>query len=169
MVTIRPELPEDTTDIRRVNEEAFERAVEANLIEKLRARDKVTLSLVATSEDRVVGHILFSPVTIESAGQSCTALGLGPMSVLPSYQNSGIGSQLVSAGLEECRRLGCEIVVVLGHAEYYPRFGFVKASTHGIGCEYDAPDEAFMVLELREGALAGRGGTVKYQPEFNDA
>ncbi|MFC2059129.1 GNAT family N-acetyltransferase [Chloroflexota bacterium] len=168
MVTIRPELSEDAADIRRVNEEAFERAVEADLIEKLRARDKVTLSLVATSEEGVVGHILFSPVTIESAGQNHAALALGTMSVLPSHQNSGIGSQLVRAGLEECRRLGHEIVVVLGHAEYYPRFGFDKASAHGIGCEYDAPDEAFMVLELRDGALAGKGGTVKYQPEFGD-
>ena len=90
------------------------------------------------------------------------------MAVLPEQQRSGIGGQLIRAGLDECRNLGHEIVVVLGHAAYYPRFGFVPANPKGINCEFAVPEEVFMVLELREGALAGRGGVVKFQPEFSE-
>ena len=169
LITIRPQTPEDATAIRQVNEEAFGGTVEADLVERLHSRQAFTLSLVATGEDGVVGHILFSPVTIESERVSFTAVGLGPMAVLPAFQGRGIGSQLVRAGLEGCQRLGHEIVVVLGHPDYYLRFGFVPASTYGIRCEYEVPDEAFMVMELRKRVLAGRSGMVKYQPEFNEA
>jgi len=168
MLTIRRERPEDINSIRYVNEQAFGQKDEAELIDKLRNRDTVTLSLVSGWEEQVVGHILFSPVTVESENSSFEAVALAPMAVLPAYQRNGIGSQLVRIGLEECRRLGYEIVVVLGHAAYYPRFGFVPASTYGIKCEYDVPDEVFMALELRKGALSGRSGVVKYQPEFNE-
>jgi putative acetyltransferase len=169
MLTIRQEKPEDIASIHHVNEEAFESSEEAAIVEKLRSRQGIALSLVAILDSEVIGHILFSPVTIMGENTSFPAIGLGPMAVLPSCQRKGTGSQLVRAGLEECRRLGHEIVVVLGHAEYYPRFGFVPASRYGIKCEYDAPDEAFMILELRQGALAGRSGVVKYRPEFNEA
>ena len=168
MLVIRPETPEDSAAIRSVNEEAFGSSSEADLVEKLRSRQAYTLSLVATDGDKVIGHILFSPVTIGSTDTSFGALGLGPMAVLPSYQRKGIGSQMVWAGLEECRRLGHEIIVVLGHPDYYPRFGFVLAKPKGIDCEFEVPEEAWMVLELREGALAGRSGTVKFQPEFHE-
>ena len=90
------------------------------------------------------------------------------MAVLPAYQHKGIGSRLVRVGLEECRHLGHEVVVVLGHPDYYPRFGFVSARPKGIYCEFEVPEEAWMVLELREGTLVGRNGTVKFQPEFKD-
>jgi len=169
LLTVRPQTPGDAAAIRRVNEAAFGGTVEADLVEKIHSRQAFTLSLVATGEDGVVGHILFSLVTIESESLSFTAVSLGPMAVLPAHQGRGIGSQLVRAGLEECQRLGHEIVVVLGHPDYYPRFDFVPASTYGVKCEYEVPDEAFMVAELREGALVGRSGTVKYQPEFNEA
>ena len=114
-----------------------------------------------------MGHIMFSPVTIVSEDSSFDALGLGPMAVLPAYQNKGIGSELVRTGLRRCADTGQEIVVVLGHPDYYPRFGFKPAKTWGIRCEFDVPDDVFMVKELRAGALAGPGGVVKYQPEFN--
>ncbi len=169
MITIRPEAPEDVAVIRRVNEEAFGGIVEADIVEKLRSRQGFALSLVATDVDKVVGHILFSPVAVESESTSFEVMALAPMAVLLAYQRKGIGSQLVRAGLEGCRRLGYEIVVLLGHPDYYPRFGFVPAMPKGIDCEFEAPDEAWMILELREGVLAGRKGTVKFQPEFSDA
>ncbi len=168
MLTIRRETPKDIDSIRYVNEQAFGQKEEAEIIDKLRKRDVVTLSLVAVQADQIVGHILFSPVSVESEDSSFEAITLAPMAVLPEYQRKGIGSQLVRVGLEECRRLGHEIVMVLGHPDYYPRFGFVPASTYGIKCKYDVPDEVFMALELRQGALSGRSGVVKYQPEFNE-
>jgi len=168
MLTIRPETPGDTGAIRAVNEDAFGNSSEADLVEKLRTRGAITLSLVATDRNKIIGHILFSPVTIASGNAIYEALGLGPMSVLTSCQRQGIGSQLVLAGLQECRRLGNKIVVVLGHPDYYPRFGFVPASTYNINCEYDVPDEVFMAMELFTGALEGKSGTARYQPEFNE-
>jgi putative acetyltransferase len=169
LLIIRPEKPEDKPAIRHINEEAFGRKEEAKLIEKLRNRGMLTISLVAIQDDKTVGHIAFSPVKVESEHSSFEAITLAPIAILPAYQHKGIGSQLVRAGLKECRHLGHEIIVVLGHPNYYPRFGFIPAKPKGIKCEFEAPDEAWMVLELREGALAGRQGTVIFQPEFKEA
>jgi putative acetyltransferase len=168
MAIVREERAEDVASVRRVNEEAFGRAAEADLVDALRANGKVVLSLVAVEGDEVVGHILFSGVDIEYAGEQYAAVGLAPMAVLPEFQGRGVGSQLVRAGLEQCRRAGHRSMVVLGHPEYYPRFGFVPASRYGIKSEYDVRDEVFMAMELSEGALSGRGGTARYQPEFNE-
>jgi len=169
MLSIRREAPEDIDAIRHVNEQAFGRVTEADLVDQLRNRGVLTISLVAVQDGEIIGHIAFSPVAVESGPASFEAITLAPIAVLPAHQRQGIGSQLVRAGLEECRQLGHEIVVVLGHPDYYPRFGFALCKPRGIGCEFEAPDEAWMVLELREGALAGRDGTVKFQPEFHDA
>jgi len=166
MLIIRPETSKDIAAIRHINEEAFGQKEEAEIVEKLRRRGVLTISLVAVQDNEIVGHIAFSPVKVESEHSSFEAIALAPMSVLPACQRKGIGSQLVHAGLEECRRIGHELVVVLGHPNYYPRFGFVPASTYSIKSEFDVPDEAFMVLELRQGAFSGRSGIVKYHPEF---
>ena len=166
MIFIRHERSGDAHAIRFVLEEAFGQSNEADLVDALRHRGALTLSLVALRENEVVGHILFSPVTIESPGSSFNAIGLGPMTVLPPYQGKGIGSRLVRIGLEQCRQAGHEIVVVLGYPDFYGRFGFVPTRHRGIRCEFDVPDDVFMVMELRQGALAGRGGLVRYQPEF---
>ena len=168
MLTIRKETPEDTLAVRYINKQAFGRDVEPDLIDKLRKRRGFVLSLVAVEENRVVGHILFTPITIESESASVTAVALGTMSVLPEHQRQDIGSQLVRAGLEELKKDRHEIVIVIGHPEYYPRFGFSPASKYGINCEFEVPDEVFMALELSEGALDKVSGTVKYQPEFSE-
>jgi putative acetyltransferase len=169
LLTIRLETPEDRVAIRQVNQEAFGRKAEAEIVEKLRERGVLSPSLVAVQNDVVIGHIAFSPVEITTEDSSFEALTLGPIAVLPPHQNKGIGSQLVLAGLDECRRLGHEIIILVGHPNYYPRFGFVPANAKGIACEFEVPDEAWMILELREGALAGRQGTVSFQPEFKEA
>ena len=169
MVSIRPEIPKEIDSIRYVNEQAFGQTAEAAIVDKLRNRKALTISLVATKDNEVVGHIAFSPVMIESQFSSFEAVALAPMAVLPAHQRKGIGSRLVRAGLEECHRLGHDVVVVLGHPDYYPRFGFVPGKQRGINCEFEVPDEAWMVLELKEGILRGRSGTVKYQPEFQEA
>jgi putative acetyltransferase len=169
LLIIRLETSEDRASIHHVNQAAFGQKEESEIIEKLRDRGILSLSLVAVQDDVVVGHIAFSPVEITSENSSFEAIALAPMAVLPLHQSKWIGSQLVSAGLNECRRLGHEIVFVLGHPNYYPRFGFVLAKSKNIKCEFEVPDEAWMVLELREGALAGRQGEVSFQPEFTEA
>ena len=167
MLTVRGETPQDGAAIRRVNEQAFGRPAEADLVDALRRRGLLTVSLVAVEAGQLIGHIAFTPVAIQGVEATFPALGLGPMAVIPSRQRQGIGSLLVTRGLAECLAGGWTSVVVLGHPEYYPRFGFVPARTLGITCEYPVPDEVFMVLQLTPAALAGRGGMARYQPEFN--
>lgn len=169
MLNIRPEENKDINGIRFVNEEAFGRKAEAALVDNLRKRKVVTLSLVAEIKGQIVGHILFSPVTIEPDGEGFNAVTLAPIAVLPAYQRQGIGSKLVREGLEESRLLGNHMVFLVGHAEYYPRFGFVKAAPEGFKCEVEVPDEAWMVLKLQPDAPPQRGGTVYFRPEFRDA
>lgn len=164
---IRPETIDDKEAVRSVNEQAFGRAAEADLVESLHAAHKVVLSLVAVQEGQIVGHILFCPVAIQAKTESYDAIGLGPMAVLPQFQRQGIGSALVRSGLEALRQQNHPLVIVLGHPEFYPRFGFLPASASGIGCPFDAPDEAFLLAELSPGAAAGKSGTVVYPPEFN--
>lgn len=166
MPVVRPETPDDIASIRYVNEQAFGQEDESMLIEKLRKRGVLAISLVAVQDSEIVGHIAFSPVVVKSDDSSFEAIALGPMAVLPMYQRKGIGSQMVLAGLEECRRLIQEVIVVLGHPDYYPRFGFVLAKPKGIDCEFEVREEAWMILQLREEALAGRRGIVIFQPEF---
>ncbi len=167
MIKIRFEEPRDIPEIYRVNRLAFGRTGEADLVNSLRNSNALALSLVAENVGAIVGHIAFSPVTIESENPSFEALGLGPMAVLPNCQRTGIGSQLMKASLKECEKSRYGLVVVLGHPDYYPRFGFAPASQHEIIWEGKAPDEAFMVRELKKGELSKVRGIVKYRSEFN--
>ncbi len=162
---IRPERPADIPHIRAVNLTAFETSTEANLVDVLREQAEPIVSLVADDGAAIVGHILFTPVTL-TAHPELRIIGLGPMAVVPTRQRQGIGSALIHEGLERCRQLGFGAVIVLGHAEYYPRFGFTRASHSGLACEYDVPEDVFMVLELDQGILKGKSGTIRYHPAF---
>lgn len=162
---IRPERPEDISGIRHVNQSAFDTAAEADLVDALRKQAHPIVSLVAVDSEAVVGHILFSPMT-PPAHADAQIMGLAPMAVLPDRQRRGIGAALVRAGLDECRRLGFGAVVVLGHAGYYPRFGFVPASGFGLKSEYDVADDVFLAIELSPGALRQQTGTIRYHPAF---
>jgi putative acetyltransferase len=162
---VRAEKLEDVEAVRKVNVAAFGREGEADLVDQLRGVAS-TFSFVAIKSEKVVGHIFFSPVTIEENWDDLLILGLAPVSVLPDYQRQGIGSLLIQHSLEKCAESGCKAVVVLGSSAYYPQFGFIPAKEKGLRCEYSVPDEAFMVLELESGALERCAGTVKYRSEF---
>ena len=167
-VTIHLESAADVPGVRQVNERAFGQPAEAGLVEKLRHTCADSLSLVA-EDDAIVGHVLFTPVVIESAERRVAGMGLGPMAVRPERQRQGIGSQLVRRGLDILRERQCPFVVVVGHPEYYPRFGFQAASKHGLVSQWDSvPDEAFMVLVLDARAMAGASGVARYRDEFNE-
>jgi len=164
-VLVRAEQPQDTDAVREINTLAFGGTLEARLVDALRGAAGA-ISLVATTDGRAVGHILFTPITIDPPSTTKAVAGLAPMAVHPEFQRAGIGTRLVRAGLEECRRHGYAAIVVVGHPEYYPRFGFVQGHTKNLACEFEVPPEVFMVLELEAGALDGCRGVIRYRPEF---
>jgi putative acetyltransferase len=168
MNIIRHEAEGDLAGIRYVHEKAFERPGEADLVDSLRDREAILISLVAERDGQVVGHIAYSLVQIKAGESTFNALGLAPLAVLPQLQRQGVGTELIESSLDDCRREGHALVIVLGHPDYYTRFGFTRADAYGIVCEFDVPPEAFMVKELQEDALTGVHGTVFYAPEFHE-
>lgn len=161
---IRPEQSGDAPAIRRVHESAFPTPAEADLVEALRAGGDLWLSLVAADGWEVVGHVAFSPVTVD--GEPSSGVGLAPVAVHPDRQRQGLGTRLTTEGLAVCRSAGLGFVVVVGWPAYYTRFGFRPAMTRGLASVYDA-GEAFQVLELRSGGLPPNGGLVRYAPAFD--
>lgn len=168
MIVVRSEKPEDYQNIYEINKVAFGGEVEARLVNNLRKTKWFIpeLSLVAEKEGKIVGHILFSVIHRKTDSNRIPVLALAPMAVLPDYQKQGIGSLMIKEGLKKCKKLGYKIVVLVGHPDYYPRFGFVKASEKGLKLPFDAPDEAFMVNEIIPNSLTGIIGTIEYPPEF---
>jgi len=164
-ITIRVETPGDIATIRNVNRLAFGQEDEAALVDALRAGGYIRSSLVAEMDNCVVGHILFSDLTIVTESETVPALALAPMAVLPEFQHLGAGSELVQHGLKVCRDQGHAIVVVLGHPSFYARFGFSHALTAGLASPFST-EEAFMALELVPGSLVGVVGRVEYSPPF---
>jgi putative acetyltransferase len=163
-LVIRPETTSDQSSIREVNRLAFGREDEARLVEALRDGGHARASLVAEEGGQVVGHILFSELPIATEEGTVEALSLAPMAVTPSHQRHGIGSLLVREGLRACRESGHRIVVVLGHPEFYPQFGFSAKLAETLKSPFSGP--AFMALELVPGALDGVEGEVRYPPPF---
>jgi putative acetyltransferase len=169
MGKLRKEQPQDIPIIHQVNKRAFGQLLEADLVDRLRRNCNDLLSLVAVVGNEIVGHILFSPVTVEGEETMAEGMGLAPMAVLPEYQRQGIGSKLVRAGIARLASSGCGFVIVLGHADYYPRFGFEPASRYGIRSEWEVPDDAFMIVVLNESVMQGISGVARYRPEFAEA
>lgn len=167
-VEIRAETAADKSAVFELYTAAFPTQAEAKLVDALRATASPYIALVAVEDVSVVGHIMFTPVTLETYDE-LRLMGLAPMAVAPQRQRRGIGTALVHAGLAKCREQEAAAVVVLGHADYYPRFGFRPASRWGIGSEYDVPDDVFMLLELSPGCLRGFAGTIRYNAAFADA
>lgn len=167
---IRQETREDNKSVHALNELAFGQSLEADIVDKLRNNCDDLLSLVAVENERIVGHILFSPAEIEGPRGLLKGMGLAPMAVLPDRQRQGIGTLLINKGIEELKKLSCPFIIVLGHQEYYPRFGFERASLYGIKCQWGGvPDEAFMVLWLEKSKAGQVSGLARYREEFNQA
>ena len=164
---IRPEKFKDYAAVYAVNASEFETPAEAKLVDVLRNEARPLVSLVAEDDGAIVGHIMFSPVSL-AGHEDLKIMGLAPVAVVPERQREGIGSMLVTAGLERCKALGYGAAIVLGHIGYYPRFGFTASVNYGIQCEYEVPQEAFMVLELQPGYLQGAQGIIYFHPAFKD-
>ena len=164
-VDIRDETPADRTAVFDLNASAFSSDAEARLVDVLRETADEYISLVAVDNQRIVGHIMFTPVTLD-AFDELRLMGLAPMAVSPSLQRAGIGSELVAGGLQRCLSRAIGAVAVLGHPEYYPRFGFRPSSRWGIRSEFNVPESVFMMLELSPGYLQGYKGTIRYNTAF---
>jgi putative acetyltransferase len=167
---IRDEAAGDAPAVRAVHEEAFESPVEARIVDALRASCPERLSLVAERDGAVVGHILYTPVEIDADGGVLRGYGLAPVAVRSAWQRQGIGAALIHAGTARLRGAGVPYVIVLGHPEYYPRFGFEPASRYGVRCQWPGvPDDAFMLLVLDPTVVPRLGGLARYRPEFDAA
>jgi len=169
LVTIRPETDNDVTAIYHINAQGFGREKEAEFVNHLRDHHGVTLSLVAELDGLLVGHALFSPAKIEPDGSGFNSVVLAPLAILPEYQRRGIGSRLVREGIEQMRIMGHDIIFLVGHPEYYPRFGFTRAGRMGFRCEFDVPDKAWMLLETGKKDYRNLERTVYFRPEFRVA
>jgi putative acetyltransferase len=164
MLLVREELPSDRAAVREVNRLAFGGDEEADLVDRLRRGRDIIVSLVAVDGHDLVGHILFSELPIETGERTIRGVALAPMAVRPDRQRQGIGSALVHKGLEICRRRGVQAVIVLGHADYYPRFGFSPITARKLRAPFSG--NAFMALEITPGVLAVETGRVRYPSAF---
>ncbi|MBJ8051020.1 N-acetyltransferase [Bacillus cereus] len=173
MIKIRQEQQNDYSKTEEVVKEAFlneefSDKTEHELVSRIRKCDAFIpeLSLVAVDEE-IVGHIMLSKITIEQDGTTVDSLALAPVSIAPDHQKKGIGGKLIVAALEKAKELGYGSVVVLGHPEYYPKFGFERASKWNVRAPFDLPDEVFMAMELRLNALQDVEGVVQYSEAFS--
>lgn len=169
-INLRPEQSGDYKGITRVNDIAFKRTAEAKLVAALRKRQEFDprLSVVALSDNEIVGYLLLTPVAIDGNDKNFKCLALAPMAVLPEYQKRSIGKLLIIYGLQMAKESGYDSVVVLGHPSYYPKLGFKPASNWGIQSPFPAPDEAFMALELVPGSLKNTKGRVIFPDPFDE-
>lgn len=166
---IRPETKADRQAIFNINLQAFNSKIEPELVDRLRDSDWFVpdLALAAEQEGVLVGYALFTRIpSRRENGDMAIVISLGPVAVLPELQNQGVGSKLIREGLKKCTELGYSAVVLVGHPEYYPRFGFVPARSQGFSLPLVAPDDAFMVVELIPNELAKVRGTIEYPPEW---
>lgn len=166
-LTIRAAEPADRPTIHDLHVQAFGgRKDEGKLVDLLIDAGHAAPSLVAIHLGQIVGHVVFSPMTIDPPREGFKVAGMGPVAVLPAQHGRGIGSHLIRAGIDACRQLGYDAIAVLGAPGYYVRFGFLPAMQYGLANEY-VQDEHFMILSLRDGALQTIPGLLRYAPAFH--
>jgi putative acetyltransferase len=164
MIKIREEKAEDYNVVRVINDKSFGQPDEGRIVDKIREACEEIISLVAVENEKIVGHIFFSPAEINHKGKTIKGMGLAPMAVHTEYQNKSIGSLLVKKGIKKIKISGCPFIIVLGHEKYYPRFGFETASKYGIKPQWEGvPDEAFMIMILDKETMAGVSGVATYR------
>ncbi len=167
-IELREEEPQDIDAIFEINKMAFDSGAEASLVNNLRGSKSLFLSLVAIVDGQVVGHIAFSPMKI-SGFEQLNLIGLAPMAVHANLQKQGVGSKLIRESLSRLKDLSIDAVFLLGHKEYYPKFGFVPSvSNFGIRSKYEVPDDAFMAIELKPSVLKNVEGLIEYSKEFDE-
>jgi predicted N-acetyltransferase YhbS len=168
-IIIEAETEGDYEQITRLHALAFNGDREARLLEELRKTPKYIreLSLVAKYKNAVIGHVLFYPIRINTQRRKYVSLALAPASVIPSFQTRKVGTRLIKEGLRRAQKLGFKSVIVVGHPEYYPRFGFRKASKYGISAPFDVPVNVVFAVELEEDALKNCRGTIDYPKEYD--
>lgn len=169
LIKIRAERKSDHQQVQQIHLRAFGQKEEGEIVNNIRKSEGFVpeLSIVAEKGEKVIGHILFSKIHIEKDSREEETLSLAPMAVLPDFQRKGVGEALIKAGIQKAKELGFDSIIVLGHPNYYPKFGFEKASKWKITCSFDVPDEAFMAIELEKGVLEKKAGRVVYPPAFN--
>jgi putative acetyltransferase len=169
-IKIRNEKKDDYNDIRNINELAFNQKNEGKLVDDLRKKSDFNhlFSLVAETKGRIVGHILSYPIKIKNEKEEFIVLSLAPMAVHPDFQNKGIGSKLIKRGLEAAKKTGYNAVIVVGHSNYYPRFGFSPASKWNIKLPIECPDDVFLAIELKKDSLKNVSGLVEFPKEYYD-
>lgn len=170
MLIIREEIPVELPAIREVIKKAFEQNDEARVVEEVREACDEILSLVALKGEEIVGHLFFSPAMLKNENVEIKGMGLAPLAVTPKEQNKGVGKALMEKGLQILRERGYPFIIVLGHNEYYKKFGFVQASYHNINSQWeDVPEEAFMIYIIDRELITGISGTAFYREEFEKA
>jgi len=172
-ITIRQEIPDDFKEVSDIIEDAFQNEeisdnTEHRLVERLRNSEAFIpeLSLVAVNGNEIVGHILLTRIKIESEKKTFDSLALAPVTVKPVYQKKGIGGLLIRESHRIAKEMGFKSIILLGHEDYYPRFGYELTSKYGIKIPFDAPEKNCMAIELVEDGLKGISGTVEYAKEF---
>lgn len=170
---IRQEISEDYKIVYKLIKDAFDEAEntdgdEHKLVKRLRKSKNYIpqLSLVASIDNEIVGHILLSKLSIENNCEKYESLALAPLSVSPKYQRMGIGSKLINKALSLAKELGYNSVFVLGDENYYPKFGFKESIHFGIRAPFEVPSKNFMAIELESNSLKKVYGDIVYAKEF---
>jgi putative acetyltransferase len=170
MFSVRVEKISDHDDVRRVNLLAFGHKAESELVDSLRNTDNFIseLSLVATHDGRIIGHLLVSKVRVVSNDHQTEILSLAPVCVLPEFQDKGVGTMLIKEALTKCGLLGYPAMVVMGSPKFYTRFGFDEASKYGLKTHFNVPSEAYMVVIYDDSRVEELHGFVEYPKQFDN-